>query len=98
MEPSFEQQRSDHQQQRKHANDDAETREVEEDKRDMEEVAQAIKYTYLGSEDCPITSDAEEIEFSMNYRIPKIEGLQHCFELRVSPNYNAETWFAQKPD
>jgi hypothetical protein len=33
---------------------DADQREMEEDKRDNDEVKQPIKYTYLGSEDCPI--------------------------------------------
>jgi hypothetical protein len=37
MEPTFEEQRHDHQQQRKHADDDADAREVEEDKRDNNE-------------------------------------------------------------
>ena len=63
--------------------EDAEGREREEDKNDAEETKAAITYTYLGSSDCPITSDMEEIEFSMSYRIPKIENLENCTQLKV---------------
>jgi hypothetical protein len=52
--------------------DDAESREIEEDRLDNEEPKVPIKYTVLGSEDCPFNVDDEEIEFSMSFRIPKI--------------------------
>jgi hypothetical protein len=32
----------------------------------------------MGSEECPITGEEEQIEFSMMFRIPKIEGLERC--------------------
>lgn len=64
--------------------DSAETREHEEDKNDQDEAKAPIKYTYLGSEDCPVTPEMDDIEFSMSYRIPKIENLEQCTELKVS--------------
>jgi hypothetical protein len=54
----------------------------------------------LGNEECPITSDMEEIEYSMLYRIGKIENLEPCTELRVS-NYSIniiETWTKEESD
>lgn len=43
-----------------------------------------ITYTHLGSEECPTDADMEEIEYSMIYRIPKIENLEKCTKLTVS--------------
>ena len=63
--------------------EDAEGREKEEDKNDAEESKAPIAFTYLGSSDCPVSSDLEEIEFSMSYRIPKIENLENCTQLKV---------------
>ena len=62
--------------------DSAETRELEEDKKDQEEASQPIKYTILGSEDCPVKDDEDDIEFSMSFRIPKIENLEKCTQLK----------------
>ena len=45
----------------------------------------------MGSEELPIDPEAEEIEFSMNYRIPKIEGLEKSTKLQVSPTGSLET-------
>jgi hypothetical protein len=36
-----------------------------------------IDYSYLGV-DCIVDEDAEDIEYSMIYRIPKIENLEKC--------------------
>ena len=44
---------------------------------------QPIKYTHLGSEDLPIDPEAEEIEYCMLYRIPKIEALEPATKLKV---------------
>lgn len=55
-------------------NQDAEERERDEDMRDDEN--QPIKYTVLGSADCPVLATDEEVEFSMSFRIPKIENLE----------------------
>jgi hypothetical protein len=35
-----------------------------------------INYNYLGSEECPIDPTADEIEYSMIYRIGRIEKLE----------------------
>jgi hypothetical protein len=42
-----------------------------------------INYNFLGSEECPVPPESEEIEYSMIYRIPRIEGLDKCTNLRV---------------
>lgn len=42
-----------------------------------------INYNILGSEECPVPPESEEIEYSMIYRIPRIEGLDKCTKLRV---------------
>ena len=54
----------------------------------------------MGSEDCPISEDMEDIEYSMSYRIPKIEALEKCVNLVVrKPTANfLETRIAQKSD
>ena len=54
------------------------------DDEDAKEMNQPIKYTILGSEDCPVSADDESIEFCMSYRIPKIEGLEQCTKITVS--------------
>jgi hypothetical protein len=43
---------------------------------DEETSKQPIQYTLLGSLDCPVSPDMEEVEFSMSFRIPKIEALE----------------------
>ena len=43
-----------------------------------------IAYTYMGSEGLPIEEDDEVVDFCMQYRIPKIEGLEKCKNLKVS--------------
>jgi len=43
-----------------------------------------IAYTYMGGECCPIEPDSEVVDFCMQYRIPKIEGLEDCKGLKVS--------------
>jgi len=57
--------------------------EANQDKADAEEISQPIKYTYLGSEELPIDPEADEIEYCMIYRIPKIENLESATKLRV---------------
>jgi len=47
-----------------------------------EEGKAVIEYTPLGSEECPINADDTEVEYSMAFRIPKIENLEKCKELR----------------
>ena len=53
---------------------------VEEEEADKPPIA----YTYMGSEACPIEDDSECVDFCMQYRIPKIEGLENCKNLKVS--------------
>ena len=43
-----------------------------------------IAYTYMGGEHCPIEDNSEYVDFCMQYRIPKIEGLEKCKNLKVS--------------
>ena len=58
------------------------------DKEDAEEIEKGdIVYTHLGSEQCPVSPEDTEVEYSMIFRIPKIEGLEHCKDLRVSRFY-----------
>lgn len=45
-----------------------------------------IAYTYMGSDACPIEPGSEVVDFCMQYRIPKIEGLEDCKNLKVSKN------------
>ena len=49
----------------------------------MEEESQPITYTHLGSETCPVKPEDEELEYCMIYRIPKIENLEQCINLRT---------------
>lgn len=51
-----------------------ETKEEEKD----EEEAKKIHYTILGGEQCPVAADDEEVDYCMQYRIPKIEGVSHA--------------------
>lgn len=53
---------------------------VEEDDPDRPPIA----YTYMGSAGLPIEDDDEVVDFCMQYRIPKIEGLENCTNLKVS--------------
>lgn len=80
---AFLEQRAAHVAKSAHMRDDAESRELEEDKLDNEEPKVPIQYTILGSEDCPFNVNDEEIEFSMSFRIPKIENLEQCLKLKV---------------
>ena len=53
---------------------------VEEDDPDRPPIA----YTYMGSAGLEIESDDEVVDFCMQYRIPKIEGLEKVKNLQVS--------------
>lgn len=55
-----------------------------EDEEEEKAAKDPITYTHLGSEECPTSADMEEIEYSMIYRIPKIENLEKCTKLTVS--------------
>ncbi len=46
-----------------------EENDVEKDARELKEDHTLIKYDRLGSEECPIDNEAEDIEYSMVYRI-----------------------------
>jgi hypothetical protein len=68
-----------------------------EDEEEEKAAKDPITYTYLGSEECPTSADMEEIEYSMIYRIPKIENLTNCTRLTVSALSNLlETWPPKK--
>ena len=41
-----------------------------------------IAYDQMGSEGLPIEADDEVVDFCMQYRIPKIEGLEECKGLK----------------
>lgn len=41
-----------------------------------------IAYTYMGSAGLEIEPDDEVVDFCMQYRIPKIEGLEECKNLK----------------
>lgn len=41
-----------------------------------------IAFTYMASEACPIDPSDEVVDFCMQYRIPKIEGLTECTNLK----------------
>ena len=43
-----------------------------------------IAYTYMGDTGLEIESDDEVVDFCMQYRIPKIEGLEKVKHLKVS--------------
>ena len=47
-----------------------------------------IAYTYMGSQGLPIGDDDEVVDFCMQYRIPQIEGLEKCTNLKVSIQHN----------
>lgn len=53
---------------------------IEEDHPDRPPIA----YTYMGSDGLEIDPDSEVVDFCMQYRIPKIEGLENCKNLKVS--------------
>jgi len=42
-----------------------------------------VNYNFLGSEECPVDPTMEEIEYSMIFRIPRIENLNQCKDLKV---------------
>lgn len=56
---------------------------IEEDHPDRPPIA----YTYMGSEGLEIDPDSDVVNFCMQYRIPKIEGLDNCKNLKVSFNF-----------
>lgn len=56
-----------------------EAREAREEKENQE----LINYNFLGSEECPVSEEMDEIEYSMIFRIPRIEALDKCTKLRV---------------
>ena len=64
--------------------EDEDAKDAQQDADDVKEMAQPIKYTILGSADCPVDPEDERIDFAMSYRIPKIEGLEACTQLTVS--------------
>ena len=43
-----------------------------------------IAYTYMGGDGLEIDPEDEQVDFCMQYRIPKIEGLEECKGLKVS--------------
>lgn len=43
-----------------------------------------IAYTRMGDDICSIEPGQEYVDFCMQYRIPKIEGLDQCKSLKVS--------------
>lgn len=43
-----------------------------------------IKFDYMGTASLPISPDDEVVDFCMQYRIPKVEGLTECKNLKVS--------------
>ena len=75
-----------------------EEREAHEEK----ENEQLVNYNFLGSEECPVDPDNDEIEYSMIFRIPRIEALEQCHNLRVCLcilRYKCvETWSKEEPD
>ena len=80
-------------------------RDAEQDAEDAKEDSEPIKYTHMGSEDCPIDPEDESIEFAMTFRIPKIQGLENCVNMKVSATLNTlifcsflVPWIAQKLD
>ena len=56
---------------------------IEEDHPDRPPIA----YTYMGSEGLEIDPESEVVDFCMQYRIPKIEGLDNCKNLKVIFNF-----------
>ena len=62
--------------------EDQEVREAREDQED-EEAKDVIEFTPLGGEECPLNPEEEEIEYSMMFRIPKIENLEKCTKLKA---------------
>jgi hypothetical protein len=56
------------------------------DKKEEKEGEGLINYHFLGSEELPTDASMEEIEYSMIYRIPRIENIDKCVDLRVITN------------
>lgn len=54
------------------------------EQREEKENEQLINYNFLGGEECPVDPEMDEIEYSMIFRIPRIENLEKCTKLRVS--------------
>ena len=63
-----------------------EAKDAEQDAEDAKEEAQPIQFTRLGSAECPVDPSDESIDYAMSYRIPKIENLEQCTQLTVSPS------------
>ena len=53
-----------------------------------------INYNYLGTEECPVDPTMEEIEYSMIFRIARIEKLDQCLNLRVIDIWIILCWIA----
>ena len=52
-----------------------------------------IAYTYMGSTGLEIEEDDEVVDFCMQYRIPKIEGLEKVNHLKVSIKFSVCAFF-----
>ena len=71
------------------------------DKKEEKEGEGIINYQFLGSEELPTDASMEEIEYSMIYRIPRIESLEKCVNLRVkafSLLIKIASWLKKKLD
>lgn len=55
--------------------EDEHMRDAREKKEEHENHA-LINYNFLGCEECPVDPSADEIEYSMIFRIPRIENLE----------------------
>lgn len=64
------------------SDEEAGEREQRENLQDKE-VEKIINYDRLGEPPCIVTPDMEEVEFSMTFRIAKIENLEKCVNLTV---------------
>lgn len=68
------------------ADENEDMKDARERKQDQEN-EKLVNYHFLGSEDCPVDPTATEIEYSMIWRIPRIENLGQCKDLTVSNTY-----------
>jgi hypothetical protein len=66
-----------------HNSDEDEDMKDARDKKEEKEGEGVINYQFLGSEELPTDPSMDEIEYSMIYRIPRIECLDKCVDLRV---------------
>ena len=82
------------------SDEDEEMRDAREHKEEKDH-ASLINFNLLGSEECPIDPEASDIEYSMIWRIPRIENLEQCKDLRVSQYFGfimTETWTEKEPN